>query len=448
MNRVTPPGAFETNPGDPNDPAQTFVVATPDLAGRLVGKRVTSDHFRHHSDGIKTCDVVLGWGLGHELLDGFETIGWQHGYGDIVCRPDKEAERPMAWWPNTTLVMADAVQNDSLVAIAPRTILRRQADAAEALGFGPWMASELEFTVFDESADSLSAKRFTGLNPHGAQLHPELVEQIGFDEDFLLELRIALLKSGIPVESVKSEYSRGQFEMVVSPGTAMESADRHVTYKLAVREIARRHGLSATFMAKWHESYGGSSCHIHISLNDADQRNAFASGREDELRHFVAGVQRYARDVFLLWAPYHNSYKRFRDGSFAPTALGWGDDNRTAALRVTGAGAGRHLENRIPGADVNPYLAYAGLLSAGLAGIVEKLEPVTAATEGNAYKRGDQPRLPRQVEEAIDIFSHSEFARKALGADVVDHITNFCEKEAQTAHVVVTDWDRRRLFDV
>lgn len=448
MNRTFRAQSSDFRPDGGIGAGETFVVATPDLAGRLVGKRITAEHYRHHSDGIKTCDVVLGWGLGHELLDGFKSVGWQHGYGDIRCRPDKGAERTMAWWPDTTLVMADAVQGDELVSIAPRTILRRQAEAAEALGFGPWVASELEFTVFDESAASLSSKGFVGLTPHGAQLHPELVEQIGFDEDFLLELRVALLASGIPVESVKSEYSVGQFEMVVSPGTAMESADRHVAYKLAVREIARRHGLSATFMSKWHEAFGGSSCHIHISLNDGDQKNVFAVGREDELRHFVAGLQRYARDVFLLWAPYHNSYKRFRDGSFAPTALGWGDDNRTAALRVTGTGSGRHIENRIPGADVNPYLAYAGLLSAGLAGISERLKPQTEATHGNAYQRGDQPTLPRQVEEAIDIFVHSDFARSALGGDVVDHIANFCEKEALTAQVAVTDLDRRRLFDV
>jgi len=276
----------------PDDPSrvETFVVATPDLAGRLVGKRITAPHFSQNGESLKTCDVVFGWGLGHELLDGFDSVGWDHGYGDIVCRPDKGADRPMAWWPNTTLVMADAVQDDELVAIAARTILRRQAERLEEFGLVPWMASELEFTVFDESASSLSAKGYTGLAPHGAELHPELVEQIGFDEEFLLELRTALMKSGIPVESVKSEYSVGQFEMVVSPGSAMESADRHVAFKLAVREIARRHGLAATFMSKWHESFGGSSCHLHISLNDSSRDNVFAAGRDNEIRSFVAGL--------------------------------------------------------------------------------------------------------------------------------------------------------------
>ncbi|MEJ7690800.1 MAG: glutamine synthetase family protein [Nocardioidaceae bacterium] len=333
-------------------------------------------------------------------------------------------------------------------AVRARSILRRQAEAAEDIGLAPWMASELEFTVFDETPGSLVDKGYTGLRPHGAELHPELVEQIGHDEDFLLKLRETLVASGIPVESVKSEYSVGQFEMVVSPGSAMDSADRHVVYKLAVREVARRYGLAATFMSKWHESFGGSSCHVHISLNDGNGHNVFAEGRDDDLRHFVAGVQRYARDVFLLWAPYPNSYKRFQDGSFAPTALGWGDDNRTAAIRVTGTGPGRHIENRIPGADSNPYLAYAGLLAAGLAGIEDKLDPETEAAGGNAYGRNDQPLLPRNVEEAIEAFESSAFARERLGGDVVDHVANFCDKEAQASRMAVTDWDRRRLFDV
>lgn len=427
----------------------TYIVAVPDLAGRLVGKRIDGAFYtRSAAQGVRTCDVVFGWGIGHELLDGFDDVGWEHGYGDFIAVPDAGTLRPAAWWPRTALVIADAVRDDGqAVAVAPRSILNEQLARASALGLEPVVASELEFTVFDETIDSLDDKGYAQLVPHGRQLHPELVESTGHDEDFLGPLRRDLVNSRIPVESIKAEYSRGQFELVMSAAGAMEAADNHAVYKLAVREICRRAGLSASFMAKWHESFGGSSCHLHISFLDDDLQNVFAAD-DRLLHHFIGGLQRYAADVFLLWAPYPNSYKRFRPGSFAPASLSWGSDNRTAALRVTGDGKSRHLENRIPGADVNPYLAYAGLLAAGLAGIEEKIDPDSGVGTSNAYARDGERQLPKNVDEAVDAFSFSAFARGCFGDAVVDHIANFAAKEIDASRLAVTDWDRRRLFDI
>jgi glutamine synthetase len=211
--------------------------------------------------------------------------------------------------------------------------------------------------------------------------------------------------------------------------------------------MCRRAGLSATFMAKWHEDFGGSSCHLHMSLCDRNDRNVFADD-DTVIRHFIGGLQRYAADVFLLWAPYPNSYKRFRPGTFAPSSLSWGADNRTAALRVTGSGISRHLENRIPGADVNPYLAYSGMLAAGLAGMVQRIEPVDGVGHSNAYASDDLRPLPGTLSEAIDSFGASTFTRDALGDVVVDHIANFAAHELAASRMTVTDWDRRRLFDI
>jgi glutamine synthetase len=392
---------------------------------------------------------VFGWGLGHELLDGFGDIGWDHGYGDLVCRPVADRPRPIAWWPATGLVMADVVQEDgSPVPFAPRAILKRQVERAARLGLTPVVASELEFTLFAETNASLRKKGWAVPTLHRDELHPELVEGSGADEELLGEIRRAMEASGVLIESVKAEYSASQYEIALERGTALEVADRHALYKLGVREIARRHGLAASFMAKWHEDRGGQSCHLHISLADSSAANVFAEGDDVSLRRFLAGVQRHAAELFILWAPYPNSYKRLRPGTFAPSSLTWGVDNRTAALRILGSGASRHLENRIPGADVNPYLAHAGLLAAGLTGIEQELEPTPGIGHANAYTSGKDAPLPRSLEEAITTFAASPFTVQTFGGDVVSHLANFFAKELEASRFAVTDFDRRRLFDI
>lgn len=433
------------------DPAtETVVIATPDLAGRVVGKRLGARHVRERRvDATRLCDVIFGWGIGHELLDGFETVGWERGYGDVVARVDGQSLRRLAWWPTTELVLADPFAPDgSPFPVAPRAILRRQLERLEAAGFGATVASELEFTLFRETQASLVAKEYTGLTLAQERLAPELLETTGLDESFLADLRAQVEASGIALESVKAEYSTGQFELVLEPCDALEMADRHVLYKLAVREIARRHGGEASFMAKWHEAYGGSSCHLHLSLTGATGANAFADGHDDLLPSAIAGLLRHARDLFLLFAPYPNSYKRLRPGTFAPTSLSWGEDNRTAAFRVAGSGTSRHLENRIPGADVNPYLAYAGMVAAVLAGIEQPAAPTTGVGHANAYAVSDQPTLPASLGEAIEAFRTSAFCRAAFGDVVVDHLVNFAAQELAASALAVTDWDRRRLFAI
>jgi glutamine synthetase len=429
------------------DDVDTVIVATPDLAGRLVGKRLTARHYAS-AQGARTCDVVFGWGLGHELLDGFEHVGWDHGYGDLVLRPDGEP-RTLAWWPRTALVMADVVDDDGApVAFSPRRILARQVERARTLGFEPLVASELEFTLFAETAETLEARSYATPALHRHQLHPELVEASGLDEDLLGEIRRCMEASGVLIESVKAEYSASQYEIGLDPADAVEVADRHALYKMGVREICRRHDVTASFMAKWHEDRGGQSCHLHVSLTDAGGHNVFADHDDRRLGHFIAGVQRWAPDLFVLWAPYPNSYKRLRPGTFAPSSLAWGADNRTAALRITGTGRGRHLENRIPGADVNPYLGHAALLAAGLGGIEHELDPDAGVGRSNAYARADAAAVPESLDEAIARFSASDFAAKALGGDVVAHLTTFLRAEERAARLAVTDFDRRRLFDI
>ena len=299
-------------------PFDTVIVAMPDVAGRLVGKRLSARHFRE-SGKVRTCDVVFGWGIGHELLDGFASVGWEHGYGDVIGQPDSDTIRPLAWWPGTALVMADAVRPDGTsLAVAPRTVLRRQVEGARVLGYDPFITSELEFTVYAETQQSVREKGFAALALHREELHPELVETTGLDEELFAELRATMEASRILVESVKAEYSPSQFEMTLEPADALELADRHAVYKMGVRELCRRRGLAATFMAKPESDRGGQSCHLHISLTDGEGHNAFAVGDDTLMRRFVGGLQRYAADVLLLWAPYPNSYKRFRPGTFAP----------------------------------------------------------------------------------------------------------------------------------
>ncbi len=426
------------------------IVATPDLAGRLVGKRLTTHHFVNtHTSGVRTCDVVFGWGLGHELLDGFQSVGWEQGYGDFISRPDLNTLRPLAWWPRTALVLGDAFHPDgSTVSVSPRAILRQQIEHAQSVGFHPWVVSELEFTLFNETSTTLQEKGYTNLRLLQTELHPELVETIHQSEHVLTAICTYMEGTGIPIESIKAEYSPGQVEINLSPAAPLEMADRHVIYKMGVREICRQHGHAATFMAKWHQNFGGSSCHMHISLQDNDRRNLFAEGNDRHLSTFIGGLQRYARDVFLLWALYPNSYKRFRPGSFAPASLNWGVDNRTATFRVVNEGASRHVENRIPGGDVNPYLGYAALLAAGLAGIEEHIEPYANVGHTNAYAQSELPALPQSLDEAIQAFATSDFAKRAFGTEVVSHLANFAAKELEASRLTVTDWDRLRLFDV
>ncbi|WP_320671340.1 glutamine synthetase family protein [Patulibacter defluvii] len=451
--RTTPAGVADAQgqrAGDPpaDDRFDAVIVATPDMSGRLLGRRHSAAHYAASAArAVQTCDIVLGWGLEHELLDGFATIGWEHGYGDLRLVPDPATLRPLGWAPRTGIVLADVTDLDGHdLAIAPRTLLRQQLERAREAGYEPRVTSELEFYVFAETPEQLAAAGHRPPTPHRATLQPELAEAIGRDDELLRTLFAALAATGIEVETAKTEYSPGQYEVTLVPTGVLEMADRHALYKLGTREVCRQHGLGASFMAKWDAGAAGSSAHLHLSLEDADGRNLFAAD-ERLLAAFAAGLQHHAREFFLLWAPYPNSFKRLRPGTFAPANLSWGGDNRTVAFRATGRGGSRHLENRIPGADVNPYLAYAGLLAAGLDGVARELTP-QGDVSGNAYDATDVPPLPASLDEAIEAFRAGPTARAAFGDAAVEHIAHFAACELEASRHAVTDWDRRRLLGI
>lgn len=431
------------------DPFDAVIVATPDLAGRLLGRRHSWPHYQASaSKAVNTCEVVFGWGLGHELLDGFSGVGWDHGYGDLRFVTDPDTLRPVGWQDGVGIAFADVVTGDGTPFFAsPRNILRTQIERAHSAGYRPLVTSELEFFALRNTSEVLAQQGFTGLTPVRGTLQPELACAISADETIMAELFSAMQRTGIEVETAKTEYCPGQYEVTLVPTDPMRMADQHALYKMATREIFRRHGMSATFMAKVDDHWAGSSSHLHVSLTDDDGNNLFATD-EHLLRRFGAGLQAFARDFFLLWAPYPNSYKRFRDGTFAPTALTWGDDNRTVALRVTGHGSARHLENRIPGADINPYLGYAALLAAGLEGIERGLLPSDEVGQRNAYTEKIGRPLPESLSEALDAFYDSPVTRETLGEAAVEHITTFLSSELRASQLAVTDWDRRRLFDL
>lgn len=432
---------------------ETVIVAMPDMQGRLVGKRLTARHFLGAGqDGVGTCSVVLGWGHDHALDPGYELTGWDNGYPDLVVRPDLSTLRPYPWFDKTAFVLGDAVApGGTPIDVAPRTILADMIARLDSLGLRPLFASELECYLLDETPASAFDKGFVNLKAKHRTLHPETLIRTSEDEAYLGALRRNMEAAGVPVEMVKAEYAPGQIEVNLEYADAMAAADRHMVFKTGAKEIALQQGLVATFMAKLAHDLGGSSCHIHMSLLDRDGRSAFAegdggAGTSETMRHFLGGLTAYLSDIFLFLAPTVNSYKRLRPGTFAPATVTWGEDNRTVALRLVGKGRARRIENRIPGADVNPYLAYAGMLAAGLRGIEEKREPIGEAATGNAYNLGGRPALPTTLEEATLLFERSEMVGTAFGSAVQKHYANFGRQSVRAASTVVTDYERRILL--
>lgn len=432
---------------------ETVIVAMPDMQGRLVGKRLTARHFLGAGqDGVGTCSVVLGWGHDHALDPGYELTGWDNGYPDLVVRPDLSTLRPYPWFDKTAFVLGDAVApGGAPIDLAPRTILADMIARLDGLGLRPLFASELECYLLDETPASAFDKGFVNLKAKHRTLHPETLIRTSEDEAYLGALRRNMEAAGVPVEMVKAEYAPGQIEVNLEYADAMTAADRHMVFKTGAKEIALQQGLVATFMAKLAHDLGGSSCHIHMSLLDRSGRSAFADGDDgagtsETMRHFLGGLTAYLSDIFLFLAPTVNSYKRLRPGTFAPATVTWGEDNRTVALRLVGKGRARRIENRIPGADVNPYLAYAGMLAAGLRGIEEKREPIGEAATGNAYNLGGRPALPTTLEEATAMFERSEMVGAAFGSAVQRHYANFGRQSVRAASTVVTDYERRILL--
>ncbi|MGH7163382.1 MAG: glutamine synthetase family protein, partial [Planctomycetota bacterium] len=438
----------------------TVLTVMPDLYGRLMGKRITGRFFCEEvmERGMHVCDYLLACDMEMDPVPGYRFTSWADGYGDMRCVPDLSTLRRAAWLDRTALVLCDAweEEEDRRVAVAPRSILRRQVEEARVRGFLARGASELEFYVLRESYESAWKKGFEGLEPFGWYAEDYHTLQGTKEEPLVGAVRRHLEASGIPVEFSKGEWSPAQHEINLRYTELLEMADRHVVYKQAIKEIAHQQGLAVTFMAKLDERQAGSSMHVHSSLWSAKTDDALfpgeaplAGGRihgSDTFRHFLGGLLAHARASTLLFAPYVNSYKRFRAGTFAPTVIAWGYDNRTCGFRVVGHGRSLRVECRIPGADANPYLAFAATLAAGLDGIARRTEPPPVVT-GNAYGDRSLPRIPRDLDEAVVEFERSALFREAFGPDVVEHLVHFARTEREKFHETVTTWERRRYLE-
>ncbi|MBK4346386.1 glutamine synthetase family protein [Lacisediminihabitans changchengi] len=430
----------------------TVIVAFTDMQGRLVGKRASARLFHEEisSHGAECCNYLLAVDVEMNTVDGYRISSWETGYGDMAMMPDLSTLRLVPWIPGTALVIADLTYLDETpVAPSPRAILQRQIARLAEKGLVPYVGTELEFLVFENSYREAWAKGYSGLTPASDYNIDYALLASTRMEPLLRDIRVSMEGAGMYCEGVKGECNLGQQEIAFRYEDALTTCDNHSIYKNGAKEIADKHGKSLTFMAKFNEKEGN-SCHIHISFRGADGSAVF-SDPSDELgmskmfRHFLAGQLKTMRELSLFFAPNINSYKRYVEGSFAPTAVAWGLDNRTCSLRVVGKGFGMRVENRVPGGDVNQYLATAALIAGGLYGIEHELElePMFA---GNAYD-SDLPRVPSTLRDAAALFGESEIAREAFGADVVDHYLNNARIEVQAYDAAITDWERVRGFE-
>ena len=437
---------------------ETVIAVLPDMYGRLVGKRFNARYFIDDvaEHGMHCCDYLLACDMEMEPVPGYAFTSWAKGYGDFRPVPDFGTMRVASWLEKSAIVICDVMHDtrNELVPFAPRGILQRQVERAARSGYMAMGASELELYVFKDSYETVAEKGFIKLEPIGRVIEDYHILQ-GTKEEYLIgAIRSHLERSGIPVESSKGEWGPGQQEIGLRYAQLVEMADRHAIYKHAAKEIAWQAGRAVTFMAKWDERYAGSSCHIHMSLWDPKGKKALFDGKEKLgpikcspiFRWFLGGWMAHICDVFAFYAPYPASYKRYVPGSFAPTGIAWSYDNRTAGFRIVGHGSALRIECRAAGADANPYLAFAVTLAAGLDGIANKIEP-PPAFEGDVYGAMDLPHMPHSLNDSIAALDQSQWAREALGTDVVEHYLHFFRTEQRKFDSVVTDWERKRYFE-
>jgi glutamine synthetase len=430
----------------------TVIVAFADMQGRLTGKRVAARLFIEEvaKHGVECCNYLLAVDVEMNTVDGYPMSSWDTGYGDMVMTPDFATLRRIPWLPGTALVMADLSWEDGRsVTAAPRSILARQIIRLAERGLVPYVGTELEFMVFDNTYRQAWSLGYRGLTPATDYNVDYAMLATTRLEPLLRDIRLGMIGAGMYCEGVKGECNLGQQEIAFRYDRALVTCDNHTIYKNGAKEIADKHGKSLTFMAKF-DGREGNSCHIHISLRGADGSAVFADegaehGMSEMFHSFIAGQLATLRELTLFYAPNINSYKRFVDGSFAPTAVAWGLDNRTCALRVVGHGSGMRMECRAPGGDVNQYLAVAALIAGGLHGIEQGLE-LPEPLSGNAYDSGGE-RLPTTLAEAAELFSASKLARAAFGEDVVEHYLNNARVEVAAYNSAVTDWERVRGFE-
>jgi glutamine synthetase len=424
----------------------TVVTAFTDMQGRLLGKREQAEFFLEQSaeHGIEGCNYLMAVDMEMDPQAGYAMASWEQGYGDFSLTPDLATLRKVPWLEGTALVLCDVGLGDGTpLSVSPRQVLRAQVERARAAGFEPMVGSELEFYLLKESYEEAHAKHYRDLTPSVPYILDYHILATTFDEPLIRQIRNAMQAAGIKVESSKGEAWPGQQEINFRYADALTMADNHAIYKNGSKEIAHQNGCSITFMAKPDHTWIGSSCHIHSSLW-ADGENAFA-GESETFKRYLAGQIACARELALFLAPTINSYKRYAAGSWAPTTLAWGHDNRTCGFRIVGHGSSLRTESRIPGGDVNPYLAFAALIAAGLYGIENELE-LPPPLEGNAYE-SDAERFPGALREAIEALEQGTMARAALGDEVVEHYLNYGRVEQRLFDQVVTGWERERLYE-
>ncbi len=438
----------------------TVLVVFTDLYGRFMGKRFDADFFLENAakHGTHACDYLLTADMEMDPVPGYRFASWERGYGDFHLAPDLSTLRIASWLQKTALVLCDVMneRTHERVAEAPRSILRRQVEAAAKLGYDVMAASELEYYIFHASYRDAAARGHAGLEPAGWYLEDYNILQGTREEPFHSAVRRHLKLSGVPVESSKGEWGLGQHEINVRYADVLTMSDRHAVYKQCLKEVADPMGLSVTFMAKYAADRAGSSCHIHLSLWKGGKSAFPGQGKgavklgpvecSDVFRWFLGGWIARVSEVMAFYAPTVNSFKRYQAGSWAPTRMAWSHDNRTAGFRVLGTGDALRIECRIPGADVNPYLAFAAALASGLDGIERKTEP-PPVFEGDMYAAKELPHVPRTLGEAAENLAKSAFARKAFGEGVVEHYLHFFRTEDEAYRRAVTDWERKRYFE-
>jgi glutamine synthetase len=427
----------------------TVIVAIADMQGRLVGKRVAARLFKEDiaEHGAEACNYLLAVDVEMNTVDGYPISSWETGYGDMVLKPDFDSLRLLPWLPGSALVMADVNRMDGEAVIqSPRDILKKQIARLAEKGLVPFVGTELEFIVFDDSFRAAWAKGYKDLTPASDYNIDYALLASTRMEPLLRDIRLGMEGAGMYCEGVKGECNFGQQEIAFRYTEALATCDNHTIYKNGAKEIADQHGKALTFMAKFNEREGN-SCHIHLSVRGTDGSAVMADGHgmSKLMEHWIAGLLHTMRELTLFFAPNINSYKRYVEGSFAPTAVAWGMDNRTCALRVVGHGPGLRVENRVPGGDVNPYLATAAIITGGLYGIENELELEPMFT-GNAYG-SDAPRVPTTLRDAADLFAASTVAKDAFGAEVVQHYLNNARIELKAYDAAVTDWERIRGFE-
>lgn len=429
----------------------TVIVAACDMQGRLQGKRMMPRFFLESvtSEAAEGCSYLLATDIECAPVPGYELTSWEKGYGDFIFAPDLSTLRLAPWQQGAAIILCDIELKDHKPAeMSPRTMLKQQLNRLRAHGLTALAATELEFIMFRNTYEDAWNKAYRGLTPANQYNNDYSILGTARVEPVIRRIRNAMETAGIQVENSKGECNLGQHEINFRYGPAVETCDKHVIYKEAAKEIAAQENAAITFMAKFNEREGN-SCHTHLSLRneagDAVFLDADGHSPSKLFKQFMAGLLRHAPEIALFFAPNINSYKRFALGSFAPTALAWGMDNRTCAFRVLGHGKSIRVENRLPGGDVNPYLVLAAMIAAGLAGIEGDYAPVPLFT-GNAYT-SDLPRVPNTLADAASLFAQSEFTHSVFGTDVVKHYTNMAKVELDKFNAAITDWELFRSFE-